>query len=249
MVTYRQLIEEMAEATGHRRKAVSAPFFSTRLSKLWVSMVTGASPDRVGPLLQSLMGSTVARDCRLQDDAGIPGKTSREAIGAALREVSSGSALEQSRPTSARAPRGTQIGVRSVQRLPLPFGRDAEWVAEEYMRWLPSLPGLRVEVEGPVVRIFTGPLGPALLELTLDAEQSAPDRWVFAITGGALAKKVERARLEFRETFDRKSVLVAIHEFQPRLPWLIYIYSQSLAHLLVMHAFERHLAHVSIEAP
>src|SRR5690606_10551976 len=41
-----------------------------------------------------------------------------------------------------------QNSVRSVQRMTLPQGRSAAWVAEEYLRWLPTFlkPFLRVRV-------------------------------------------------------------------------------------------------------
>ena len=37
-------------------------------------------------------------------------------------------------------------------------------------------------------------------------------------------------------------VLAAVHDFVPRLPWLVYKYTQALVHLLIMRAFGRHLA-------
>ena len=50
-----------------------------------------------------------------------------------------------------------------------------------------------------------------------------------------------RGRLEFRQLPDRGVYLVAIHDFTPRLPWWLYTLTQAKAHLVVMHAFGRHL--------
>jgi len=82
---------------------------------------------------------------------------------------------------------------------------------------------------------------PVLLELELSRERSSDDRVLLYITGGWLASRHDRGRLEFRVTRDGQSVLAAIHEFRPSLPWFIYILTQARLHLLVMHAFARHL--------
>ena len=38
------------------------------------------------------------------------------------------------------------------------------------------------------------------------------------------------------------NVIAAVHDFAPRLPWLLYRFTQALVHLLVMRGFGRHLA-------
>jgi uncharacterized protein YjiS (DUF1127 family) len=37
------------------------------------------------------------------------------------------------------------------------------------------------------------------------------------------------------------TVLAAVHDFSPRLPWYVYNSTQALVHLLVMRQFRRHL--------
>jgi hypothetical protein len=82
-----------------------------------------------------------------------------------------------------------------------------------------------------------------LLELTHAPQRSTPDRQLFYITGGLLARTADnaKARLEFREMLDRRCLLAAIHDFAPTLPWYLYNATQALAHLVVMRAFGRHL--------
>ena len=46
----------------------------------------------------------------------------------------------------------------------------------------------------------------------------------------------------------RDTILAAIHDFVPRLPWFIYTMTQALAHLLVMRRFGHHLEHAQTEA-
>ena len=74
---------------------------------------------------------------------------------------------------------------------------------------------------------------------------------VLDITDGLLANVEEspEGRFEFREVFNGKFVIAAIHEFCPRLPWLIYNFSQALVHLMVMRAFGRHLENLSNHEP
>jgi len=47
--------------------------------------------------------------------------------------------------------------------------------------------------------------------------------------------------LEFREVLDGKYILSAIHEFVPRLPWLLYLNTQARLHLFVMNSFKKYL--------
>jgi hypothetical protein len=85
-----------------------------------------------------------------------------------------------------------------------------------------------------------------LLELTI-REGGTAHHTILDITGGLLANVVEspQGRFEFREVFNGKFVIAAIHDFCPRLPWFIYNLSQALVHLMVMRAFERHLKSLS----
>ena len=142
--------------------------------------------------------------------------------------------------------------VRSVQRLPLPPGRDARWTAHEYVRWLPTALRFLIRAThthdddgGSVARFFIGPLPWPILELTLAPEVSAPDRQLFWITGGMLARQPQRGRLEFRQIANTDRLIVAIHDFEPRLPWLLYRFTQALFHLWVVSRFQRHLQRLS----
>ena len=67
-VSYRQLIERTASIMGRKRRLVSVPLFSPSLSRLWVSLTTGAPRSLIGPLIKSLEHSMIPRDAfRLAD--------------------------------------------------------------------------------------------------------------------------------------------------------------------------------------
>jgi len=244
VLAYRELIQIVGEELGTPRPAVGVPVLSPGLSRLWVSLVTGAPKALVAPLIDSLRHDMVCGDRRLQEQVDLPGLTFRAAVKSALAEDA---AVERGDPHAYRAaPPAPVTGVRSVQRIPLPPGRDAEWAAHEYMRWLPrggAWALLRVEVDDKRRSTFylIGSKRP-LLELTFARDRSAKDRQLFYVTGGLLVKKSERGRLEFRVTPDGHHLLTAIHEFSPRLPWTLYRYTQALVHRWVMNRFGAHLA-------
>jgi len=247
LLSYREMLERTAQQVGRNPLMLPVPVFSPTLSRRWVSWVSGAPDPLVGPLIESLRHSMVPDDNVLQawllqeatsfdealrrslDGRGRPLPNPRRAIREADDRV-----LRRART------------VRSVQRLPLPAGRDARWVADEYMRWLPRFVWilLRCDVESDSrVRFMIRGTKWCLLELTHAPERSLPDRQLFRITGGLLARVSARfrGRFEFREVLNRRWLIAAIHDFRPMLPWSLYNSSQAIVHLWVMRSFGRHL--------
>lgn len=273
ILPYAGLIARTAEAMGLRRLLLPIPLMTPRLSTLWVSLITGTSRELVGPLVESLRHPMVCDDRRLQDQVGLDGAGLSEALAAALAPPPADLPQVPRRPPgAARKPRNT---VRSVQRMPLPEGRDATWVALEYLRWLPQdlRPFIGVTVdEEQCARFWLLGLTRPLLALRYAPDRSTPDRALFYVVGGTLAATGDhhRGRLEFRvamaegpggsgdraeETADGDGVpviIAAIHDFVPTLPWFVYNLTQAQAHLLVMHRFGLHLGRQPsppVEAP
>lgn len=240
IVTYAELLARTARMLGRTPRFLPVPFFSPELSRLWVTLVTGTPRALVSPLVASLRHPMVARDRRLQDRLALPGVALDEALRRALAEAPP--------PRPAPGPTGPVVNtVRSVQRLPLPAGRDAVWATAEYLTWLPRAlePFLHVDVdEGGHVRIGLHGLRRPLLELTWSRERSLPDRTLLYVTGGSLARVTEgrRGRLEFRVVLRGTTLLAAVHDLVPSLPWPVYNATQALAHVTIMRAFGRHLA-------
>ncbi|MEL7059062.1 MAG: NAD(P)H-binding protein [Acidobacteriota bacterium] len=250
VMSYAEMLRRTARVLGKRRLMFDAPFFSARLSKLWVSVVAQAPRALVGPLVESLRHDMVAGDNALQralapaaigfDDAlraSLDGRAGRPSPRVAMRR--------RDRQTIRRARR-----VRSVQRLPMPTDRDAEWVRREYARWLPRFvfPLMRCEVgDDNVYRFKVRVVGVTLLELTFSPEDSTPDRQLLYVTGGLLARLDgdRRGRLEFRTADGGKALIAAIHDFSPTLPWYLYSVTQAQAHLWVMRGFGRHLRRIT----
>ena len=246
VLTYRKLMATLAEEMNVRRYFFSVPFFSPGLSRLWVQLITGGSRNLVSPLVQSLKHEMVVHDHSLMELYGKPLLGVRESLRRCLTGLT---------PTlrSSTRQRWIQLRgrpeVRSIQRLPLPNGKNAEWVADQYFDWLPHFlkPLIVVEKSAEDVWVFRLVfMKTPLLRLFYSRERSTSDRQLFYIRGGLLAKteKDSNGRLEFREVLNRQACLAAIHEFRPSLPWLIYKYTQALAHLWVMRGFREYLQSV-----
>jgi nucleoside-diphosphate-sugar epimerase len=250
VVTYRDLLEMVAQELGVKRRMIAVPFFSPSLSRLWISTVSGASSELVGPLVQSLKHEMVARDDRLATSAGFATTPVRRAIALALqaRKSNIASRATDTRPTTNKPASARLSLVRSVQRMMLPVDRDAVWAAHEYTSWLPHAFWrlLRVDVDDKrECRFCLLGMKTPLLVLTYSAERSSAGRELFFVTGGLLSRADQRGRFELREVSGTRTLLTAIHDFAPRLPWFIYRYTQAVFHGWVMAAFRRHIAKVA----
>jgi len=251
VMTYVDLMRRTAERLGKKRCIIAVPFIPTRLSVLGMRMITGAHRELVAPLVESLRHAMVAHSPTLQERAGVVAQSFDEALDEALpaEKVASAEADHHLARRHVHSEEG--LYVCSIQRLPLPPGYDAIWVAREYARWLPSFfkRVLRVTVDEHLNLVFrvTGVRRP-LLELSYSSNRSSADRPLYYITGGLLVRLADvpdgraPARLEFRESPDRRSVLAAIFNYSPALPWWFYRVTQAPIHLLVMKLFGWHLA-------
>jgi len=239
ILSYRQMLERIARLLGFERLFVDVPLRGTFWCRRWLRLVTGAPKELVVPLLESMRHPMVAKDRRLQEQAGLPGLSFDEAVRKALQEPPA--------PPGRRA--APQHNVRSVQRIPLPPGRSARWAAERYGEWLPRLfkSLLRAERDaGGRVRLMLAFPRLCLIEHEFSTDRSqSPDRQVYYITGGLLARKdrrlTRRPRIEFREALNGSCLLVAIHDYRPTLPWFLYNLTQAPLHLWVMRGFARQL--------
>jgi uncharacterized protein YbjT (DUF2867 family) len=250
-MSYREVLARTARFLGRRRLLLPVPLFSPRLSRLWVQLFGSAPRALVGPLVESLRHDMRIAPNPLQARIAPQGK----GLEAALADALDASGRPLPPPSSIRlgAPARRRLrqarSVRSVQRLPLPPGRDARWAAEEYVRFLPRFmrPWIRVESDASGgARFFLAGTRLCLLALRL-APGSEPDRTEFEIAGGALLAPSEgpRGRFELREVLGGRALLAAIHDYRPALPWPLYQATQARVHLAVMRGFGRRLARLA----
>lgn len=246
-MSYREMLARTARFLGRRRWLLRVPLFSPRLSRLWVSVFGSAPRALVAPLVESLRHDMCIAPNPLQ------ARIAAEAKGfeAALAEALDAEGRPRPPPSSIRLGAAARRdlyearSVRSLQRLPLPPGRDARWAAAEYLRFLPRFmrPWIRVETDtAGGARFFLAGTRLCLLALRL-AAGCDPDRSEWHIVGGAMLAKDAGpiGRFELREVLGRRALLAAIHDYRPALPWPVYAATQARVHLAVMRGFGRHL--------
>lgn len=234
IITYQGLIQKAGHQIKKNSTLITLNIIPLSLSRFWVSFVTGVPKKLVYPLVLSLRYEMLASADRAWPFPSDLETTLDEALRLSLQN-------EPKQVFKGHVPE--EKDVRSIQRLVLPPGRNAEWVATEYFNWLPNFFSTLVKVAVENTRCTFYLVDPSIKLLILDKslERSSPDRQLLYIVGGILAGKQGRGRLEFREVLGRKYVMAAIHEFRPALPWFLYKWSQAIIHLIVMKAFGEHL--------
>jgi uncharacterized protein YbjT (DUF2867 family) len=241
VVTYKKLMALTAEAMGKRRLFIPSKVLSPGLSRLWVSTITGAPRALVSPLIQSLKHEMVIRDNKLAERLGVPLTSVADAISEAVSKSADSLVPHAFRGATLRGP----SLVRSVQRMKLPAGWTAKRAATDYLLWLPRfLSGLiRVDLESVNRLAFVfAPLGMTLLELDRAPERSRSDRQLFYVTGGVLRGFHGKPRFELRQVLGGRTLLTVVHDYEPRLPWLVYVCTQAVFHRWLMNRFAKHLS-------
>ncbi|WP_026951523.1 Rossmann-fold NAD(P)-binding domain-containing protein [Algoriphagus mannitolivorans] len=238
VLSYQQMLLRTAKAMGKKRKIFSVPFFSLGLSKFWVGLFGDGPPQLVSPLVESLKHTLVVNTELKFDLAPIHYLNYEESLKLALHP--------QKAPlkTTFHQNKGVKNTVRSIQRMPNLGRNSALWVANRYKLWLPEFLKFiihsRAGSENEIGFYLFGTSKP-LLQLTMIPDRSDHKRQLFYITGGWLVKRYDYGWLEFREVLDGKYIISAIHEFVPRLPWIVYVYTQARIHLWVMNQFQKYL--------
>tara|TARA_Y100000768_G_scaffold388999_2_gene389978 strand:+ start:13121 stop:14494 length:1374 start_codon:yes stop_codon:yes gene_type:complete len=232
-LSYKEMMQRLAKKLNLMRIMFPVPFFSPGLSKLWVTLITGAPKNLVYPLVESLKSQMIPRAA--QKISHIELKNFEQMLDHALsQEVSKAKAFSKNISLP-------ENEVRSIQRLETPKLSNATAVANFYFEWLPHFlnPLIKViKIENRVDFKLLG-LKTPMLSLEYSPERSSPDRQLFYLQNCLLAYGEGRGRLEFRDSIDNRVTIAAIHEFKPKLPWFIYKYTQALVHLWVMKSFRK----------
>ncbi|WP_194775836.1 NAD-dependent epimerase/dehydratase family protein [Pararhodonellum marinum] len=238
VMTYKNMLQETAKVMGRKRVIFSVPFFSPGFSKFWVGLFGESPPQLVSPLVESLRHTmTVSPDLAF-DEAEIDYMNFEESVRYALETK------DKPRLPSFKALERQKNTVRSFQRLPNTRHKSVNWVANRYKIWLPTFFRFLVsaqEDEKGSVCFFLSQTKKPMLQLTLIQDRSDKKRQLFYITGGWLVRRMDYGWLEFRDVLNGEYIITAIHEFVPRLPWLLYVNTQARVHLWVMRRFGKYL--------
>lgn len=132
--------------------------------------------------------------------------------------------------------------VRSIQKAPLPEGWSVKSVADYYFDWLNEIlyNVINVVFEDNQYKVYVSQMDAPVLIATYDSEESVDDIEIYQITGGILSKKQPNkiARLEFRRLGNQEEFIMALHDFEPNLPWAVYMFTQAPIHALVNRIYQ-----------
>lgn len=246
ILTYQQMLEQTAKELKRKTLFIRTRLFSPRLSKLWVSLISGVSSDLVFPLVDSLRHPMLVHKERALLLPDHTYKSFSDSLALALKIFPS----EPGPPFPHLSVPKIEFyhDVRSIQRLASPPNLSTQALAHEYNSFLNKMFSFFIHVK--LEKEFThfslfGKL--KLLTLRLSLDRSFEDRILFYVTGGILSRILpgKKPRLEFRKVLKNQFLIVAIHDFSPSLPWFIYKFTQALVHVWVMERFNRHLLRFS----
>lgn len=238
IMSYRSMMERTALVMGKKRLIFSVPVFSIGLSKFWVGLFGDSPPQLVSPLVESLKHTLIVSPELSFREKEIQYLTYEQAVREALEST------ERPLLPSFYRTKGVKNTVRSIQRMSNKNRHSALWVANRYAIWLPSF--FWFMIHGKTNKLgdlsfYLLWIKKPMLTLTLIADRSDQERQLLYITGGWLVKRFDYGWLEFREVLDSKYIISAIHEFVPRLPWVVYVNTQARLHLWVMDRFRSYL--------
>lgn len=84
IMTYREMMQILAEIIKKRRYVIPIPVLTPRLSSYWVNLVTDVPAALASPLIEGLKNEVICRDNRIIDLVPIPLTSYREAVTMAL---------------------------------------------------------------------------------------------------------------------------------------------------------------------
>ena len=238
---YKTLLERTAQLMGRNVFTITAPFNSFTLSKLWVKTFSSTPMALISPLVESLKHDMIASNNYLEGKEVL---SFDEAIRQAnnQRTISPDFTVRHEQSSERR----TVDNVRSIQRLAIPKGKSIEWVTLRYALWLKKTFRhiFDIRFSKSKKQLCISFLRIKLLTLTMAIDRSDSNRVLYRISGGLLVQKgsENKGRLEFRSILNGKYLLAGIHDFQPSLPWPIYVCTQAVTHLIVMGLFKNYLS-------
>ncbi|MDO6438956.1 NAD(P)H-binding protein [Cyclobacterium sp. 1_MG-2023] len=238
VMSYKEMLIRTAVVMGKKRWIFSVPFFSPGFSKLWVGYFGESPTQLVSPLVESLKHTMTVSDELSFKAANISYQSYDEAVKIALE------AKKEPVLPKFRALKTQKNTVRSIQRMPNIRSRSAFWAANRYKLWLPTFFKSIIkarEDENKVISFYLFSIKKPMLQLSWVKDRSDKKRQLFYITGGYLVSRANYGWLEFREVLGGKYIISAIHEFVPKIPWLIYVNTQARLHLWVMNRYAKYL--------
>jgi uncharacterized protein YbjT (DUF2867 family) len=253
VINFREMLQEAVDTLGKKRLVFTVPFCPEKLYRTLIRLINrDIHSDLIRIAIEGLRYDMVVKDNLLQKTIASKATTIKEALTPYLgpkRRVLLKNPRSTFRPQDDTELR-TESRVRSIQRLKLPAGRNAQWMAENYFSWLPYFLQFFVKIDADSTgsyRFYLRIPKFLLLHFVFKPQHSTPNRRMYFIGGGIMAKILggRTARMEFRDVLDNRYTIAALHDFNPSLPWIFYVLTQALIHKLSMTIFQKHLEKIS----
>ena len=221
-VSYLDLIKMMQKHFNKNQPIININFYPVKILSFFAKIITHAPYNLIKPLFESLKLDMIS-------DESFGNKTEDSIKLLDTKYVRNPHAFSPSLEINK---------VRSIQRITLK--KELHFpIYQIYYRWLQkSIPFIGVETKKHRLNFYFLTPKIRLLQLEYSASHSSQDRQLLFITGGLLTNKVQDyGRLEFRYIND-KTIICALHDYIPAMPWWVYILTQANIHLCVMKKFK-----------
>ncbi len=239
---YKGMFKATAKVMGKKLPMMDLPIIPVSITKPIVSLITEEPKELVYPLLDSLVHDMVpSKENYVEGITNAPTPLD-ESIKTAIEEDKEDKKKSKKSETIGQALKKSDV--KSVQRITIPSSWSIDQTANYYMNWLSriGMSFINTAIDGDTLSISLPIFKDPILILQKNKDYSDDDRVLFMIKGGKFSKAVKegeegRARLEFRRILDTNECIIAIHEYEPTLPWFIYKLTQARIHLIVMTLF------------
>ncbi|MGZ2590373.1 hypothetical protein ACUW81_000608 [Staphylococcus borealis] len=200
----------------------------------------------VYPLMNSLVHDMIPQPERTHPDISIGKMSYEESVEQALNEENKMNQKQnKNKKSSSKSKKESIKDVRAISRFSIPANYSMEDVAKTYATFINNITlhlinGTINENKFDITLPF---MNQFILKMERDMEDSSEDMIVYKIVGGnlALSNNGGNARFEFRRILDTNEAIVALQEYEPTLPWVVYKYTQANIHKTVMELFVNHM--------
>lgn len=250
-MNYKTLIQRTANVLDKRLPMLDLPIIPIIVSRYWVQLISNVPKEMVYPLMNSLTHDMVPHRKRVVSNLSVGNITFEDSVKRALREEQKTSKKKSdSKNSQSFGLMHQEIkDVRAITRFKIPEGYSIKDVTKEYAKFINNIT-LHI-VKGTInEREFNMNLpfiNKFILKMERDEADSTEDMVVYNIVGGDLAHSNDggNARFEFRRIRNTNEGIIALQEYEPTLPWVVYKLTQAKAHKTVMNIFKNKMARLA----
>lgn len=253
VMNYKTLIQRTANVLDKRKRLpmLDLPIIPIIVSRYWVQLISNVPKEMVYLLMNSLIHDMVPPRKRVVSNLSVGNITFEDSVKRALREEQKTSKKKSDSRNSQSFGRMHQEikDVRAITRFKIPEGYSIKDVTIEYAKFINNIT-LHL-VKGTInEREFNMNLpfiNKFILKMERDEADSTEDMVVYNIVGGYLAHSNDggNARFEFRRIRNTNEGIIALQEYEPTLPWVVYKLTQAKAHKTVMNIFKNKMARLA----